>query len=274
MHHPGGAARVCAGATDSADMSDMSSSAPTARRFLALTTWVLAVPLGGTAVLATSDHPSEPVVSAAGPVADPRLDQERRVPPAPSTTAAPTTTTTVAPTTTAAPAPPPAPPTTSPTAPPAPPPPTPAPAPAPAPAPTAVPSAEEVYRQVIPSAWRAVFSVRFEHIAGNTSWASSNGTIKIAERHRANRSVLAVTIAHEFGHLIAWRYGTQAYNGAPPSGWPAYSQRPEEAWGDCVSQVFTGIIGPSHGLPPCGGSSLSWTHAWLGSGPNSHPVTG
>ena len=37
------------------------------------------------------------------------------------------------------------------------------------------------------------------------------------------------TIAHEFGHLIAYRYGSQAFNGAAPAGWPAYSGQPAEA---------------------------------------------
>jgi len=251
-------------------MSDMSRSARTNKRVVLLILWAVAAPLGATAVLAQPTEGAPPVVQAEAtyPAVDARLDVVR-LEPTTTTTVAPTTTTTVAPTTTA-----PAPATTAPPATTTPPPPPPAPAPAPAAAPAAVPSAEEVYRQVVPAAWRAVFSVRFEYIGGSTSWASSNGTISIAAAHRANRSELAVTIAHEFGHLIAWRYGTQAYNGAAPAGWPAYSSRPEEAWGDCVAQVFTGITDPSHGLPPCGGTSLSWTHSWLGSGPSGHPVTG
>lgn len=254
-------------------MSDMSSSAPTSPRAILLSLWVLAAPLGATAVLAQPSEGAAPVVSSTSSPTDldDRLDVVRVAAPTTTTTTAapaPTTTTSPPPPTTVA-----APPST--VAPrPAAPAPTPAPAPAPVAAPAAVPSAEEVYRQVVPSAWRSVFSVRFEYIGGNTSWASSNGTIKIAEAHRTNRSELAVTIAHEFGHLIAWRYGTQAYNGAAPEGWPAYSSRPEEGWSDCVSQVFTGITDPSHGLPACAGSSLSWTRSWLASGPASHPVTG
>ena len=42
--------------------------------------------------------------------------------------------------------------------------------------------------------------------------------------------------------LIAFKYGSQAFNGAAPEGWPAYSARPEEAWADCFAQATTGIV--------------------------------
>ena len=60
--------------------------------------------------------------------------------------------------------------------------------------------------------------------------------------------------------------------GAAPAGWPAYGQ-PAEAWADCVARVFTGSALPSHGLPPCGGSALSFASTWLLAGPQAHPVT-
>lgn len=61
--------------------------------------------------------------------------------------------------------------------------------------------------------------------------------------------------------------GSQAFNGAAPEGWPAYSNRPEEGWADCVSRAFTGIVAPSHGLPDCSGGSLDWAATWLSRAP-------
>jgi hypothetical protein len=116
--------------------------------------------------------------------------------------------------------------------------------------------------------------VRLEIIEGNTSWASPSGVIQISSAHMSGSSAhLRATLAHEFGHLVAFRYGDSAYNGAAPKGWPSYGPRPEESWADCVSQAFTGIVDPSHGLPPCSGASLAWTQDWLGQGPAAHTPT-
>ena len=98
--------------------------------------------------------------------------------------------------------------------------------------------------------------------------------MQISATHRANNAILMTTIAHEFGHMIAFRYGAQSPFGAAPTGWPAYSGKPVEAWADCVSAVFSGIADPSHGLPACGGSSLAWAADWLAGGPGAHPRTG
>ena len=131
------------------------------------------------------------------------------------------------------------------------------------------------YESSVPAAWRSAITVRFELIEGNTSWAAHDGTIQIGSVHaNGSDALLRATVAHEFGHLVAFRYGSQAFNGAAPDGWPAYSSRPEEAWADCVSRALSGVNDPSHGLPACGGSSLSWTADWVGAGPGAHPRTG
>lgn len=128
--------------------------------------------------------------------------------------------------------------------------------------------AEASYAASVPAAWRAAISVRIEIIPGHTSWADSQGRIRVSETHaRSSAARLSAVMSHEFGHLIAFRYGSQAYPGAAPSGWPAYSDRPEEAWADCVTTAFTGLVDPSHGLPPCTGDSLSWARSWLSQGP-------
>jgi hypothetical protein len=186
---------------------------------------------------------------------------------------APTTTSTTPPAPAPAPAPPapaPAPVAPAPVVAPAPP----APAPAPAPLPSPSDRFRAAYEAAVPAAWRAAITVSLEPIAGTTSWGWPSGRIQISERHSATEEALRVTIAHEFGHLIAYRYGTQSPSGAPPAGWPAYSSQPLEAWADCVSRAMTGIDDASHGLPSCSGASLSWTATWLAQGPGAHPRTG
>jgi hypothetical protein len=134
---------------------------------------------------------------------------------------------------------------------------------------------QAAYEQSVPVGWRNVIAVHFQVIEGNTSWASHDGTIQLGTAHtNGTDTLLRATIAHEFGHLIAFRHGSQAFNGAAPTGWPSYSGVPEEAWADCVSRVFTGVDDASHGLPSCDGGSLSWTAAWLAQGPAAHPQTG
>jgi hypothetical protein len=148
--------------------------------------------------------------------------------------------------------------------------------PAPVPAPTTSPleRVQAMFLGSVPAAWRDAVPVRFELVDGPYSWANHDGTIQVSVDHAGGQvEILQAAVAHEFGHLIAYQYGSQAFNGAAPAGWPAYSDRPEEAWADCVGQAFIGFSAPSHGLPACNAASLSWTLAWLAVGPGAHPVT-
>lgn len=120
----------------------------------------------------------------------------------------------------------------------------------------------------MPAPWRAAIPARFEVIGGSTSWANSSGVIQISHAHATGDSTLLdVVIAHEFGHLVAFRYGTGAYPGAAPAGWPAATHNPAEHWADCVQQTWVGVAWPSHGLPPCGGDQLAWARQYLHAGP-------
>jgi hypothetical protein len=111
-------------------------------------------------------------------------------------------------------------------------------------------------------------------VEGQTSWAVPFGEIRVSTFHAdGDMQHLRSVLAHEFGHLIAFRYGSWSYNGAAPEGWPAYSERPDEAWADCVARATTGIAEASWGLPPCEGQALSWTQQWLTAGPGAHPAT-
>jgi hypothetical protein len=146
--------------------------------------------------------------------------------------------------------------------------------PPPPPPPSRQARIENAFVASISAGWRTAIPVRLVVISGQTSWASPGGEIRVAVSHAdASMPKLRAVLAHEFGHLIAFRYGAQTYNGAAPEGWPAYGARPEEAWADCVSQAATGVLEPL-GRPPCGGASLSWTRQWLAAGPSAHPVTG
>jgi hypothetical protein len=191
--------------------------------------------------------------------------------------AAPATTASTVAAPTPPPSPPPAPVAPAPAAAPAP---EPVPAPVPAPAPASEPAPAEdldwrVQRALfsgVPEAWRAAVPTRLEVIPGTTSWAHGSGTISVATSHASGDfDHLVDVVVHEFGHLIAFRYGTGDYAGAGPAGWPAPAVRPEEAWADCVQTAFTGRPSPSHGLAPCGGEQLSWTANWLALGPPDLP---
>jgi hypothetical protein len=127
----------------------------------------------------------------------------------------------------------------------------------------------------VPAAWRSAIPVRFSVVAGDTSRAWSDLRIEVASAHvNGSEALLRTVVAHEVGHLIAFRYGAQRPFGSAPEGFPAYSDRPEEAWADCVSHTFTGIDDPSHGLPSCRDGALSWARSWLGAGPAAHARTG
>ncbi|MFL6204211.1 MAG: hypothetical protein ACJ739_02580 [Acidimicrobiales bacterium] len=233
----------------------------TSGRLVALTVWTITLQIGGLAAATAAQGTPDGVTSSTVAVSA-ELDSAAVPAEIATTTTLPPVRPTV-PTTTV----PPAPKVTARAAAPA----TPAPAQAPSPPPPSQSPLQRVqaaFSASIPRAWQAAIPVRFEIISGVTSWGHPNGLIQIGTYHADGPSArLRMVVAHEFGHLIAFRYGSGAYNGAAPKGWPAYGSNPAEAWADCVSQAFTGVVDPSHGLPPCSGSSLSWTRQWLAEGP-------
>lgn len=229
------------------------------RRWVPLPVIVLAVAvqLGGFGALATGASEAgadRPAPQTAGAVAKARSAFDRTTttqapPPAPEVAAPPTT---VAPVV--------APATTVP-----PPPPAPAPAPPVAAPVSAADRVAEAFTTAVPASWRTALPVALSVIEGNTSWAHPDGRIEIARVHaEGSWSHLLSVTAHEFGHQVAFRYGSGAYDGAPPDGWPGPDQGDgAEAWADCVAQAFTGIVDPSYDLAPCPQSTVDWTAAWL-----------
>ena len=128
---------------------------------------------------------------------------------------------------------------------------------------------EAALAQAVPAAWRDRLPVTTHIIEGSTSYASRSMTINVSRYHADGRwSHLVSVIGHEFGHIIAYFYGTRAFNGAAPEGWPdPHHGPPAEAWADCVSEVFTEIVDPSYGMPPCPQPTREWTANWLAAGP-------
>lgn len=121
---------------------------------------------------------------------------------------------------------------------------------------------EQRFQAVVPAAWRARLPVTVEVIPGSVSWGYPD-RIQIAQNHLGSAELADVTLAHEFGHVIAFAFGTREFAGAAPAGWPSATANPAEHWADCVQQVWAGVARPSHGLPPCGGAQLEWTRRYL-----------
>jgi hypothetical protein len=127
----------------------------------------------------------------------------------------------------------------------------------------------------VPAAWRAAIAPRVESRSGNTSWARTDGVLEFGNFHLAGDwQHLRTVVTHEFGHLIAYRYGSQAFLGAAPPGFGYAGPHPEEMWADCVARAVTGNVDPSHGLEPCGGAPLEFARAFLAAGPAAHARTG
>ena len=127
----------------------------------------------------------------------------------------------------------------------------------------------------VPSAWLNAVPVRLGVISGTSSLSYADGRLELGAYHLSGPwDRLQAVSAHEFGHHIAFRYGSQAEFGAAPSGWPISGSTPVERWADCVSRSFSGYPLGSHSQAACDGESLDWTTIWLAAGPATHARTG
>jgi hypothetical protein len=130
--------------------------------------------------------------------------------------------------------------------------------------------ARQLLATTVPARWLAAIPVSFEVIAGKTSWSSFSGLIQVGDWQLTHSVADAkFTLVHEFGHLIAWHYGTDAFNGAGPAGFPYTGQMPEEMWADCVATAFTGTSYPTRPLSGCPSDALAFTSRFLASGPGA-----
>jgi hypothetical protein len=136
--------------------------------------------------------------------------------------------------------------------------------------------ANSALKSVVPSAWRnAIPNARATKLISGKSSTSAYGKGIWVSRFHAGQSktVLRHNMAHEFGHHIAFYYGSQVVYGAAPKGFPQ-GVKSIETWADCVATAFSGL--KKHGTnvsKPCSKAGLRWTKAWLKKGPAAHPRT-
>src|SRR5262249_58934653 len=77
------------------------------------------------------------------------------------------------------------------------------------------------YQDTIPDHWKNAVPVHYELRSGSTSLSYPDGLESISTFHADGPFArLQFVIGHEFGHEIAFRYGSGAYAGAAPDGWP------------------------------------------------------
>jgi len=136
--------------------------------------------------------------------------------------------------------------------------------------------ANSALHSVVPSAWRnAIPSARATRlISGKSSTSAYRKGIWVSRYHAAKpMPLLRNTMAHEFGHHIAFFYGSQVIYGAAPTGFPQ-GVTSIETWADCVGSALSGVS--KHGTnvkKHCSRTGLRWTKAWLKKGPAAHPRT-
>ncbi|HET7489789.1 MAG TPA: hypothetical protein VFJ85_17815 [Acidimicrobiales bacterium] len=131
--------------------------------------------------------------------------------------------------------------------------------------------ARSILQSRVPADWLAAVPVRIALVPGNTSLAQ-RGLLLMGTRSLAGRNALFLTV-HEWGHEVAYLYGTQASAGAPPAGFPYAGPRPEETFADCVANALTGARLATDGTYAfCSAGLAAWVAGWLATGPASHAM--
>lgn len=117
----------------------------------------------------------------------------------------------------------------------------------------------------VPARLRQAIPERVVSTGGNTSYSSSDGTITVGAGQMDDTWDHARFIAvHEFGHQVAFKFGTLSYLGAPPAGFPYTGRHPEEVFADCFATALTGVVWPTYGIyPVCPAASVNWTRNWV-----------
>lgn len=136
--------------------------------------------------------------------------------------------------------------------------------------------ANSALQSVVPAAWRnAIPNARATRlISGKSSTSGYGQGIWVGRFHAAQSTpLLRHTMAHEFGHHIAFYYGSQVTYGAAPKGFPQ-GVTSVETWADCVARAFSGVSKQGTNVrKPCSKAGLRWTKTWLKKGPAAHPRT-
>jgi hypothetical protein len=136
--------------------------------------------------------------------------------------------------------------------------------------------ANSALQSVVPGAWRNAIpsALATKLVSGKSSTSAYRQGIWVSRFHAAQSTpLLRHTMAHEFGHHIAFFYGSQKIYGAAPKGFPQ-GVTSVETWADCVATALSGV--DKHGTNVkkiCSRTGLRWTKAWLKKGPAAHPRT-
>jgi hypothetical protein len=136
--------------------------------------------------------------------------------------------------------------------------------------------ANSALKSAVPAAWRnAIPDARATRLVpGKSSTSAYRSGIQVGRFHAAQpKRLLRHTMAHEFGHHIAFYYGSQKVYGAAPKGFPQ-GVTSIETWADCVAVAFSGVKKNGTNVRKhCSKAGLRWTKAWLKKGPAAHPRT-
>lgn len=127
--------------------------------------------------------------------------------------------------------------------------------------------AQAAFEVAVPGAWRDAVPARIRVVLGHTSWSTTDGDIKVGRRQLDTWRHALYVLAHEWGHQAAFRYGTGAYLGAPPAGFPGRAgSNDAELWSECVAQALVGYRWDNP-YPQCPDASFTWTADYLAAGP-------
>lgn len=142
--------------------------------------------------------------------------------------------------------------------------------PAPAPPPDEDPGTGDLTTRVhaafanaIPPRWQPL-ATELTVVGGHSSYAWFEGRVQIGGYHASGPwDYLRTVIAHELGHVIAFRFGDVAYDGEAPAGFP-YTGTSPEVWANCVAVAFTGSeAGRLSDRAHCSAEQAAWTAEWL-----------
>lgn len=125
--------------------------------------------------------------------------------------------------------------------------------------------ANNAIQMYAPAKLRGTVPYRISVVNGETSYAWSDGRIQVSRGQFNDSWDHARFIAlHEYGHLVAYRHGTKAYQGAPPAGFPAGGGNHAELWADCFATAMTGVTqwGTS-GRSVCSPELARWTGNYI-----------